>query len=82
MLKYVAALVFALAAGPAFAQAVTQSPPSASSGASEPQSSNSLPRGAANANPAAIGGGSSYGNAQTGGPGSAMSGTVPAPASK
>ncbi len=50
MIKYVPALVVLLAAGPVFAQGAAQSPPAPGSAASEAQSSNSLPPGAANMN--------------------------------
>lgn len=50
MLKYASAFVLLIAAGPVFAQSSTQNPPSMGSSASEPQSSNSLPPGAGNAN--------------------------------
>ncbi len=50
MLKYATAFAFLIAAGPVFAQGATQTPPAPGSAASEAQSSNSLPAGAANMN--------------------------------
>ncbi len=50
MMKFVPAIALLLAAGPVFAQGATQNPPAPGSSASEAQSSNSLPAGAANMN--------------------------------
>ncbi len=51
MLKYVSVIALMIAAGPVFAQSgATQSPPSPNAGSSAPQTSNSLPAGAANMN--------------------------------
>ena len=92
MLKYVPALVLVLAAGPVFAQAgATQTPPTPNAGVSQPQSSNSLPPGAANMNTGSVqnpnlAGSALGGTATTGGavvttsPGAAQSTTVPTPA--
>ena len=93
MLRYVPILALVVAAGPAFAQ--TQSPPSPAASSQMPQSSNSLPVGAANmnpnsaANPAVAGSVLGSGAASTapmspapGGPGNAQSTTVPVPASR
>src|SRR4051812_6210089 len=84
MLKYVPAIALLLAAGPVFAQAgATQSPPTPNAGASMPQSSNSLPAGAANMNTgsvqnpnlagSAIGGTTTGAPVTSGGPGNATS---------
>ena len=90
MLKYVPALMLALAAGPVLAQGgATQSPPSPNAASAGPQSSNSLPAGASNLNAAspanpnlagsAIGATTTGAPAPSAGPGSAMSTTVPTP---
>jgi hypothetical protein len=91
MLKYVPALVLVLAAGPVFAQAgATQSPPTPNASTSQPQSSNSLPPGAANMNTGSVqnpnlAGSALGGTATTGAPvvttspGAAQSTTVPTP---
>lgn len=51
MLKYVSAIALLVAAGPAFAQGgATQSPPAPNASSAQPQTSNSLPPGAANMN--------------------------------
>ncbi len=51
MLKYLPVIALLVAAGPAFAQSgATQTPPAPNAGSSAPQSSNSLPAGAANMN--------------------------------
>lgn len=91
MFKYVPAVVLLLAAGPVFAQAgATQSPPSPNASSAQPQSSNSLPAGAANMNTGSVQNpniaGSALGGTATttapvtsGGPGNASSATVPTP---
>lgn len=51
MLKYVPVIALLVAAGPAFAQSgATQTPPAPNASTSAPQTSNSLPPGAANMN--------------------------------
>lgn len=50
MWKFVPAIALLLAAGPVLAQGSDQSPPAPGSAASEPQSPNSQPPGAANMN--------------------------------
>ena len=83
MLKYVVAIALLVAAGPVFAQAgATQSPPAPNAGVAQPQTSNSLPPGAANMNTNSTQNpnlaGQAVGGTVTGAP-SGTSTTVPAP---
>ncbi len=86
MMKFVPALALMIVAGPAFAQSgATQSPPSPLAGKSAPQTSNSLPPGAANMNTNSVQNphlaGQAVGGTVTGGA-STGNGTTPVPQSR